>query len=233
MPDDPRVPRAPRNGRWVVLDVGETLVDETRVFSIWADVVGIPRFTLMATLGGTIVGGQREWHGFFGLLGVEDWRAFAPHVEERYGGFQSVDLYPDALRAIEGLKAAGYGVAVVANQPGSRHAQLEALEVRVDVMAMSETMGVAKPDPAFYARTLELLGDPSPADVAYVGDRIDNDVVPSAAAGMQSIWIRRGPWGYLQRDETAAARFEVRSLEELVARIGMVWGEIPPTVSPR
>ena len=216
-------PRAPANGRWVVLDVGETLVDETRVFSIWADVLGIPRFTLMAVLGATIVDGQNQWHGFFELLGVEDWRAIAPQVEERYGGFQAGDLYPDALPAIDGLKRAGYGVAVVANQPGARHAQLEALEVRVDVMAMSETMGVAKPDPAFYERTLELLGRPSPADVAYVGDRIDNDVVPSAAAGMRAVWIRRGPWGYLHRDETGAAVLEVRNLDELVERIAHAW----------
>ena len=213
------------NGRWVVLDVGETLVDETRVFSIWADVLGIPRFTLMAVLGGGIVDGRKQWHGFFELLGVEDWRAIAPQVEERYGGFRAEDLYPDALRSIEGLKAAGYRVAVVANQPGTRHEQLEALEVRVDVMAMSETMGVAKPDPAFYDRTLELLGHPSPADVAYVGDRIDNDVVPSAAAGMRAVWIRRGPWGYLGRDETGAAALVVRSLDELVERIGEAWPE--------
>ena len=65
---------------------------------------------------------------------------------------------------------------------------------------MSDAMGVAKPDPAFFARTLELIGSPPPADVAYVGDRVDNDVRPSAAAGMRAVWIRRGPWGLLHTD---------------------------------
>ena len=65
-------------------------------------------------------------------------------------------------------------------------------------------MGVSKPDPAFFARTLELLGSPPPADVAYVGDRVDNDVRPSAAAGMRAVWVRRGPWGLLHEIETAS-----------------------------
>ena len=43
---------------------------------------------------------------------------------------------------------------------------------------MSEQMGVAKPDRAFFARALELMGSPAPSDVAYVGDRVDNDVFP-------------------------------------------------------
>ena len=69
---------------------------------------------------------------------------------------------------------------------------------------MSDAMGVAKPDPAFYERTLELLGSPPPGDVAYVGDRVDNDVLPSAAAGMRAVWIRRGPWGLLHEDRAAS-----------------------------
>ena len=36
------------------------------------------------------------------------------------------------------------------------------------------------------------------SSVLYVGDRIDNDVLPAAAAGMRTCWLRRGPWGVLQ-----------------------------------
>ena len=47
------------DGRWVCLDVGETLIDETRVWSIWADELGIPRLTFLAALGAVIArGGQ-------------------------------------------------------------------------------------------------------------------------------------------------------------------------------
>jgi FMN phosphatase YigB (HAD superfamily) len=93
-------------------------------------------------------------------------------------------------------------------------------------MAMSEEMAVAKPEPAFFARALELMGAPDPADVAYVGDRLDNDVRPAAAAGMRAVWIRRGPWGVIQRlapDDQPA--LTVGSLTELAQRIGQAWSD--------
>jgi HAD superfamily hydrolase (TIGR01549 family) len=213
--------------RWVVLDVGETLIDETRIFSVWAEVLRIPRFTLMAVLGGSIASTRQPegWRSFFELLQTPEWRDHQPEVEKRFGGFKAEDLYPDALPAIAGLRGRGFRLAITANQPSRRHAELEALGVEVEVMAMSEEMRVSKPDPAFFARTLELIGSPHPGDVAYVGDRVDNDVLPSAAAGMRAVWIRRGPWGYLQRDENDAAHLVVSSLAELVERIGEAWGE--------
>jgi HAD superfamily hydrolase (TIGR01549 family) len=211
--------------RWVCLDVGETLVDETRVFHTWAQIYGLPDFTLMAVLGGSITNAAKpeDWRRFFEMLQQPDWRDRQPMFEERYGPLQATDLYPDALRAIGGLEAAGYRVAITANQPARRAAELEALGVDVAVMAMSEAMGVHKPDPAFFARTLQLLGQPEPRDVAYVGDRVDNDVRPSAAAGMRAVWIRRGPWGLLHEDTDGSAHLVVRSLDELVERIGEAW----------
>ena len=209
----------------MVLDVGETLVDETRVFRTWAEIFDLPELTLMAVLGGAIANGEPvgAWRRFFELIQHPDWQDSRPDFEARYGSFRSDDLYPDALRAIDGLKAAGYRVAVTANQPARRHAELEALGVKVEAMGMSDAMGVAKPDPAFFARTLELLGSPSAGDVAYVGDRVDNDVRPAAAAGLRAIWIRRGPWGLLQEDRDGTAHLVVRSLDELVDRIGEAW----------
>lgn len=207
--------------RWVVLDVGETLIDETRIFRTWADVLGLPQFTLMAVLGGSIEREQEPeaWREFFELLQQPEWRHRQPEVEERFGGFRAEDLYADALRGLRGLAAKGYRLAITANQPARRHDELRALGVDVEVMAMSEAMKVSKPDPAFFARTLELIGSPDPSWVAYVGDRVDNDVRPSHAAGMRAVWIRRGPWGYLHEDTDGAADLVVWSLDELVERI--------------
>jgi HAD superfamily hydrolase (TIGR01549 family) len=204
--------------RWVCLDVGETLVDETRVWSIWADLLGVPRLTFMAAFG-AVVAREGEHSAVFPLLGVPDWRAHLPAVRAAYGGFQSQDLYPDALPSLAALRDAGYRVAIIANQPAERSAELRALGVEPEVMAMSDEMGVAKPADAFYARALALMGDPAPGDVAYVGDRPDNDVRPAARAGMRPVWIRRGPWGVIA-DPPPEAVLVVRSLTELVARIG-------------
>jgi HAD superfamily hydrolase (TIGR01549 family) len=212
--------QAAADGRWVCLDVGETLIDETRIWSLWADVLAISRLTFMAALGAVIAreGEHRDVFAEFGLTEA-DWRGRWPEVERRYGGFKEQDLYPDALPTIATLTGAGYRLAVLANQPASRSGELWALGISPEVMAMSDEMGVAKPDPAFFVRALQLMGNPDPDEVAYVGDRVDNDVLPSMAAGMRAVWIRRGPWGVIQRPPERQPAMVVQSLGELVERI--------------
>jgi HAD superfamily hydrolase (TIGR01549 family) len=211
-------------GRWVCFDVGETLIDETRIWSIWADVLQVPRLTFLAALGAVIDRGM-EYRDVFGVVGAHDWEEHRDAVEEAYGGFRPDDLYGDAIGSLAGVRAAGHRVAVVANQPSIRAEQLRRIGIEADVVGMSEALGVAKPDPAFYARALDLMGNPEPVNVAYVGDRVDNDVLPSAAAGMRSVWLRRGPWGVLQSLPAGLTpALVVDSLDEFAGRIGEVWG---------
>ena len=207
--------------RWVCLDVGETLVDETRIWSIWADVLGVPRLTFMAAFGAAVASGG-EHHDVFSIVGRPEWRGLMPRVLDTFGGFQEQDLYPDALPAFQALREAGYQVAIIANQPKPRTAELRALGFDANVIAMSEEIGVHKPDPAFFEIALRLMGNPDPSDVAYVGDRADNDVKPSAAAGMRAVWLRRGPWGVIW-EEAPEAVLTVYSLIELVDRLDEVW----------
>jgi FMN phosphatase YigB (HAD superfamily) len=213
--------------RWVCLDVGETLIDETRIWSTWADELGVPRLTFLAGLGAVIERGE-EHRAVFELFGFEDWPMRVAAVESVLGGFAPGDLYPDALPALDAFRDRGFRLAIIANQPGIRAAQLREIGVEAEVMAMSESLGVAKPDPAFFVRSLVLMGDPRPVDVAYVGDRVDNDVEPAAAAGMRAVWLRRGPWGVIQAPPGAGvASLVVHSLAELAERIDEAWDEEP------
>ena len=66
-----------------------------------------------------------------------------------------------------------------------------------DLVATSAAWGVSKPDPAFFARMIAELAL-AREEIAYVGDRVDNDVVPAAAAGLFTVHLRRGPWGIIQ-----------------------------------
>jgi HAD superfamily hydrolase (TIGR01549 family) len=203
---------------WVILDVGETLIDETRVWATWARHVGVSPLTFAAALGAVIADGAHH-QSVFDRLGVADWRALIPAVDDELGDLRASDLYPDALAAERGLRKHGYRTALIANQPARRHDELLALGFEPDVIAMSEAMGVAKPADAFYRRALELLGNPDPRRVAHVGDRVDNDVVPARRNGLRSIWIRRGPWGRLQEDTGGAADLVIDSLDDLVRRL--------------
>ena len=210
--------------RWICLDIGETLINETRVWTEWARVLGVTPFTLLASIGATVALRQ-DYQRVFDLVRRPDWRDTLPAFRAAYGGFRADDLYPDVLGAVADLASAGYRIAILGNQPAERSAELRALGVNPEVMAMSAEMGLAKPDPAFFARALELMGNPLPGDVAYVGDRLDNDVRPAVAAGMRAVWVRRGPWGAIGDSdgpppETALI---VHSLSELVERVGEIW----------
>lgn len=210
--------------RWVALDVGETLVDETRVWQLWADAYGVPRLTFFSVIGAIILQGESH-QSVFERFGFGDWRDRQAEIEAAYGGFREADLYADAPGVLPALREAGYRVALLANQPAQRGDELRALGFDPEVMGMSDAMGAWKPAAAFFARSLELLGHPDPGDVAYVGDRVDNDVVASAAAGMRPVWIRRGPWGHLQADRDGVALAQIRSLDELPDVLPRVFGD--------
>jgi FMN hydrolase / 5-amino-6-(5-phospho-D-ribitylamino)uracil phosphatase len=219
------------NGRWVVFDVGETLVDETRVWSTWADVVGVPRLTLMAVLGATIARGGAH-QSTFDELGLPHWVDHRDELEASYGAIVDADLYPDVRPVLTALAAAGYRLAIFGNQPARRTADLQALQLPIEVVAMSDEMALAKPDAGYYARVLELLGGPSSASVAHVGDRVDNDVLPAAAAGLRSIWIRRGPWGRIQRLPGGfTPALVIDSLAELPDGLDAAFGSLPRSVT--
>ena len=213
--------------RWVVFDVGETLVDETRVWSTWADVVGVPRLTFMALLGAVIARGGAHQE-VFDELGLDHWERHRDELEVAYGGFSEQDLYPDARPALSSLRDAGYGLAIFGNQPAKRTAELRALGLPVEVIGMSQEMGVAKPSADYFSAVLERLGGPDPSSVAHVGDRMDNDVLPAAAAGLRSVWIRRGPWGFIQHPPSGfAPALVVDSLAELPLRLASVFEPLP------
>jgi HAD superfamily hydrolase (TIGR01549 family) len=207
--------------RWVCFDVGETLIDETRVWSIWADLLGVTRLTFMAALGAVISDGN-DHRDVFQMVGRPDWEKFYPAFSAAYRGFQAEDLYPDAVPSLGALRAAGYRVAIFANQPAQRTAELQALGITPDLMAMSAEWGVSKPAPEFYSRALAEM-HAAASDVAYVGDRLDNDVRPSAGAGLRPVWIRRGPWGVIGGGEVPDGTLVVDSLTELAERIGEWW----------
>ena len=182
----------------VVLDVGEVLIDETRVWGIWADILGVSRFTFAAVLGAAIAQGEDHEVVFPHVAPNTQWHEFIGEHERRYGGFAEQDLYPDVRLCLAELQAMDVRIGIVGNQPARRRDQLLALGLPHDVLATSDDLGAAKPDPDFFAAVQRLVGASTPGQVLYVGDRVDNDVVPAALYGMRTCWLRRGPWGQLQ-----------------------------------
>jgi HAD superfamily hydrolase (TIGR01662 family) len=195
--------------RAVFFDVGETLVDETRLWGAWADALGIPWFTFMAVIGGLIERGDRHDRAFEVLA-----PGFEPLLENETFGLE--DLYPDAIPCLKRLRAAGYLVGVAGNQSERLEKVMRGLDLPVDVIASSASLDVEKPSPLFFERLAAKAGV-GPQESAYVGDRLDNDVVPAREAGMVGVFIKRGPWAHLHAHDVTTRRPDVKidSLGEL------------------
>ncbi|WP_242677245.1 HAD family hydrolase [Streptomonospora litoralis] len=196
--------------RSVVLDVGETLIDETRIFERWADRLGVPRLAFFGLLGAVLAEGRPLIEAFRLVkpgfeLGAESAAWLAEEPESLRENFDSDDLYPDVRPALADLRAMGLSVVVAGNQPTAAGAILAAMDLPADQIHVSDDWGVAKPDPAFFTRVVSATGH-TPAEILYVGDRLDNDVLPARRAGLRAALLRRGMLGYLHAGRTEAAQ---------------------------
>ena len=94
-----------------------------------------------------------------------------------------VTCYPDARPSLEKLKQLGFLIGAAGNQTIRAEQQLRALNLPVDFIGTSAGWGVEKPSAEFFARIVEECGCP-PEEIAYVGDRFDNDIRPALDTGM-------------------------------------------------
>jgi HAD superfamily hydrolase (TIGR01549 family) len=206
---------------WVVFDLGETLVDETANWDRWADYLEVPRFTFHAVFGGVIAAGRPHTDTFTLFRPGVEVEDLVAQKNASVGAWtiNDDDLYDDALPTLNLLRRNGYRLAVFANQPHSAEPFMATLPV--DLVATSAAWGVAKPEPAFFARITATL-DVDAAEIAYVGDRLDLDVLPAKQAGMFAVHLRRGPWGHLVGEAALAAAADARidSLLELPEILG-------------
>ena len=205
--------------RAVVFDIGETLLDDTREFAAWADWIGIPRHTFSAVLGAITADGHNNAETFQYFrpgfdLAAERQRREAAGVGEKYG---EEDLYADARPTLSALREMGVWVGVAGNQTARAGEILRSLNLPADLIVTSGELGVAKPDPAFFARLIDVT-PAAPNEIVYVGDHRDNDLVPAKAAGLRMAFVRRGPWGYLWAGDAKVrelADWNIGSLAEL------------------
>ncbi len=211
--------------RAVVFDVGETLIDETTEYGTWADWLGVPRHTFSAMFGAVIARGEDYRQTFQHFrpgfdLAVERLRRQQAGFAER---FDERDLHPDARPCLEKLRQLGFLVVVAGNQTAQAERLLRGLELPVDFVGTSDGWGVEKPSPEFFERIIAECRC-APGEIAYVGDRLDNDIRPAVAAGMIAVFVRRGPWGYIHaaHPDVARAHLRVESLDELPGRLALI-----------
>jgi HAD superfamily hydrolase (TIGR01549 family) len=199
----------------IFFDVGETLIDETRLMHGWADALGVDRAEFLAVLDDVIFRNEPIRRVFERVRPGVDLAEV--RLQRKRAG---LDLYADAKPCLSALKQQGLLVGVAGNQPPTAKAALESFGLDAHIITTSAELGVDKPSPDFFQKILE-LGKLRPEETAYVGDRVDNDVLPSQAAGMTAVFVERGPFGrvHARRGDAAGADIFVKSLAELPAAL--------------
>ncbi|MBI0378703.1 HAD family hydrolase [Streptomyces albiflaviniger] len=204
--------------RAVVFDVGETLIRDDRGWAAWADWLDVPRHTLSALVGAVVAQGRDNAEALRLIRPDIDIAAERAAMEAAGAGqrLDEADLYPDVRPALAALREKGLRTVIAGNQTAHVGQLLRELDLPVDEIATSGEWGVAKPDPRFFARVLDLAGTP-PDETVYVGDHPANDIRPAKAAGLRVAHLRRGPWGHLWSGtaEAAAADWQIDSLHDL------------------
>ncbi len=202
----------------VFFDVGETLVNEQRQWGLWADWLGVTHLTFFAALGSTIA--QNKHHSqVFEIIEPGFDRKAANLARQRAGipdELQRTDFYPDAIPCLQALQKSGFKVGIAGNQPARAEELLRDYGLPVDYVAGSSSWGFEKPELQFFQKIIEMTAL-EPHEIAYVGDRLDNDILPALEVGLKAIFLRRGPWGFLHatRPEVTRASLRLDSLESL------------------
>jgi putative hydrolase of the HAD superfamily len=114
------------------------------------------------------------------------------YVAEKERIADEMQPFPDAIAVVRALRGLGVKVGVLTNGPSGfqrRKLDVSRLGPELDAIAISEELGAAKPEPAAFAKALELLGTRA-EETAMVGDSLENDVLGGLAAGLTAVvWM--------------------------------------------
>jgi FMN phosphatase YigB (HAD superfamily) len=150
------------------------------------------------------------------FLGAEADVADVGRRASRYWQYPPGSLEADVVPSLERLSDR-YRLGVLANQPGGVRGAMrrDGIDRLFDVWAVSEDVGVDKPDPRIFAHAVGVAGV-EPDRAAMIGDRLDCDVRPAKAAGMRAVWVLRGEApDEPTREQLAEPDATVRTLAEL------------------
>lgn len=188
--------------RWVFLDVGNVVMNDDPVMGYLYETLhreildsglDLSFARLLAEREALIAaGGGGHWsvlaERYLGGAAHERLMAeTAEHLRPRYLEYHNV--IPGMEDAVAEL-AKEFSLGLIANQMKVAIPALEACGFggRFQFAALSELVGLSKPDPALFTWALERAAC-RPEEAIMVGDRIDNDIVPAGRLGLWTLWF--------------------------------------------
>jgi putative hydrolase of the HAD superfamily len=115
-------------------------------------------------------------------------RVFQTYLAKYEGSWK---LYDDVLPCLDSLD--GYRLAVLSNgDSGQQRRKLERTGIAscFESVVISGDLGVSKPHPDIFRRSLQELGV-SAREAVYVGDHLEADALGAKEVGMWAIWLAR------------------------------------------
>ncbi len=149
----------------------------------------------------------------------------ASQVFDDAGIVVRAELIPGAAEAVRALKDAGYRLALVADghvQSFHNVLRQHGLDELFDVLAISEAIGVEKPDPRIFRYALDRLGI-APADygrTVMVGNYLARDIKGANALNMISVWLDWAPRRpKVPADASEVPHWRITRPDELIALV--------------
>jgi HAD superfamily hydrolase (TIGR01549 family) len=153
--------------------------------------------------------------------GVEDEALIAAsHEHFRRDWFKRLMLYEDAARTLEALRPR-FKLGLITNGPSrTQRPKIEQFRLidYLDLLIVSEEVGIAKPDPAIFHIALDQL-KVEPSQALFVGDSPEFDLRGAAAAGIPCIWMN--PRGETLPADVPPPVGEIERLNQLLPLLGV------------
>ena len=203
---------------WLFFDIGSTLVDERQALDDFVN-----RCVEKLAQGGIIVS-TAAYHSQ--LLSIDEqgedpihkaWSCFAPnHLKRPSWSHDKERLFPEVRLVLKTL-GERYRLGIIANQGKGLLDRLERFGIldNFEIIINSTDIGFSKPDLRIFQVTLE-KANIEPSKAVYVGDRVDNDMVPAKKLGMRTIRLRQGLGQYGSEDATFPSDWQVSNVQELL-----------------
>lgn len=213
------------NIEWIFLDLGWTLVDETRAHRERLRVVceRLRRFGLRHSVDELMRMCEHAatdfvpspFRGMLDRLNLTGEQRHAVASAVRYEKNHE-ELYPGVPEMLETLSGK-FRLGVVANQSEGTEKRLSdwGIRERFSVVLASAELGRSKPDPRIFGAAVSQAGC-APEGVLMVGDRLDNDIGPAKSHGCLTMRVLQG-FSRFQTPRRAAEipDFTITSIGEL------------------
>ncbi|MBF0778960.1 HAD family hydrolase [Streptococcus cuniculi] len=206
---------------WIFFDVGSTLVDETATYQRFAAECA----KVLTNHGQTVTAAaffekmkELSESGQAPIRNAWAWYGLPDKLRPRWN-HAGETLYPDVLQTLEYLSQS-YSLGIIANQGRGLAERLEAFGIRhfFDIIVCSEEVGYRKPDRAIFDYGLRQAESPA-RNCIYVGDRMDNDILPAKELGMRTVHVLQGMGPHNGRQRENVSDMTIQHLSDLMERL--------------